>query len=375
MSKLLRSLLVLVGGASLILLNTGVPVRAAVMATPPGKADAVSVNDEVKDDLWVTGNTVGVTGPVSGELFAAGNTISLPGSFGRSIVAAGNTVTIDKGSGYNTFVAGNTVTLSGTYGHDVYVAANTVTIKDGTVINGELRVAGSDLTLAGTVKGNVYFSGRQLTSSAVIGGSLTGWGDTFSFTGGSIANGFTYHSAQDATGLDKVKITGTTSRLEPAQHTGFGLVLFWIGNGLAVLLAALLLVLFARRPLEDALDEVHENWGSTFLRGLAFVVLVPVLIIVGFTILIGWQVSLILIALYALILMLAMVAAYIFVGQWLLEKATQQAPSLWLSAVVGVVVAALLMALPLIGWLASLVFGFAAFLPMVGVAIPARPKK
>lgn len=115
---------------------------AAVYVNSSDQQGSAAVNEQTNDDAFVVGNLVNVTAPVGSELFAAGNVVSIT-KLGRR----------------SNYVAGNTVTLSGTYGHDVYAAGNSIIVKEGTVINGDLRISGSVVDISGTIKGSVYASG------------------------------------------------------------------------------------------------------------------------------------------------------------------------------------------------------------------------
>lgn len=347
------------------------PVQAASFIHSSSESGDIVVSKPISDDLMTAGNTVSVGAAVAGELFAAGNSVSVSEAVGRSVWAAGNTVAVEKGSGYNAFLAGNAVTLSGTYAHDVYVAGNTIIIKEGTVINGQLRASGKSLTLNGTVKGDVYFTGQSFSSSAVIGGSVHGWGSDFTFMAGSIAGDFKYESSKDATGLDTVKVTGTTQRSEPKnQDQGVaGLVGFFILSMLGTLFLAYLLVLFRHQQLEDISEMIEKDRGTSFLRGLAFFVLVPIAIIIGFALIIGWQVAIVLGLAYVAFLIFAHAISCIWLGSWILEKATMKKQSLWWGALVGVIVIGILGNTPAIGWIFGAIFSFWIVLPVLGASI------
>jgi hypothetical protein len=346
--------------------------RAASFFVAEKNGESVAVTAPVTGDAFVAGSTTTVNAPVSGELFAAGKTVSVTEPSGRSIFAAGMNVNINRGAAYNAFLAGNSVVLSGTFGNDVYVAGSSVTITEGTVITGSLHVAAATLTLAGSVGGDAFLAVDSLTSSAAVAGSVKGWGNNFTFTGGSIGGDFTYQSRKEAAGLDRVSITGQTQRTDPpARATGpmpwremwFGIVL-WKYIGMWVLGAALLLLM--RRRVARATQILRNNWTTAFTRGLVAFILVPVAAIVALALVVGWQVAMVLFLLYVLLLSLANVLGTIFVGSLILERLNQR-PSQWWSLLVGVITLVILVSLPYLGWIAGLAYFFGALVPALGV--------
>ncbi|MBU6389079.1 hypothetical protein KGQ71_01040 [Patescibacteria group bacterium] len=379
MSRYLISLLVILGG-TVAFLAPALPASAAVFMAPSDQNSAVAVNHPVADDLYTAAQSVDVTAPVSGELIAAGNAVTIGTAPGRSIVAAGNTVSVESGSGYNAYLAGNTVTLSGVYNHDVYVAGNTVELRPDTVINGDLRVAGNQITLSGTVKGAVYAAGQNISSDAAIGGLMKAWDQSLTFSGGSVGGDLNYQSANTAAGLNTVKIAGKTTRTQPPANTHYsGRWWYFAAGGFlmsllgAVALALALSLIFPRR-IQSIQAEVRRDWGGAFLRGLAFLIVVPVAGVICMAIVVGWQIAIALGLAYLLALFLANSVGYILMGQWIVERLSHASQPLWYGGVVGAVIGRILLSIPVIGWLLGLAFFFGLVLPVVGGAMTAAKK-
>lgn len=351
------------------------PAQAAFFQAPAASSRSASISQSVNDDAFVAGNSVSVTGPVTGELFAAGNTVSVMKPGGRSIFAAGNSVDVTAGSAYDAFVAGNSVTLDGTYGHNVYAAGSTVVINPGTVIRGDLYIGGAAVVLHGRVNGDVHFATNDLTSDAVIDGSLLGTvsdsssGGTITFTGGSIGGDFKYHANNDATGLNKVKIGGKTERQAVATTSksfsrgGFS-IQSWILSVLATLVLGAALILFSGKKVTDIADRLTVEWGRSLLVGVITLIIVPIVALIISLFIVGWQVALVAMAIYLSLLAVANVLAGIAAGGWLLRRAGQRKTNVWYSLLLGVIVLAILKAIPVAGlYLAIVIF--------VGLTLPA----
>lgn len=353
-----------------LVLSSNCPVLAIYTS---GEDENPSISIPVQDDAALAGNSVSISEQVFGELFALGNTIYVGKKAGRSIYAAGNSVTIDQGAGYNVLAGGNTVILNGEIGHDVYVGGNSVTLGEGTIIRGDLRVGAANLVLDGVIDGNVYFGGEAVTSKAVIGGEMKGEAQTLAFTGGTIGKDLVYYSSKEANGLDKVKVSGKTERSK-ARFTGkdmdkteefsiLGLLFAgWVFSFFGTLLLGAILILLAPKKVTAVTHGVTKEWKQSFVAGLIAFIVFPLVAILAFTTLIGWQIALMLFAIYWVLLTIAANLGLIALGQYVLSKRSAN-PSWWLALVTGVVIVYLLKATPLIPLISVVVF--------IGLTLPA----
>ena len=352
-------------------LFVGVPAQAAVFS----EGGSPAVNEEVRDDVFAAGQSVTVGAPVFGELFAAGSTVAVSNRPERSVFAAGNTVTIDKGAGYNAFAAGSTVTLSGEYGHDVFAAGANVIIKEGTVINGDLFVGAGELTLGGTVKGDVNVSAEQVASNAIVGGSLKGEISELTFTGGSIAGDLKYGSEKDASGLDKVTIGGKTERTTPkidnkdADKLPFFLfplaIAGWAMGVLSSFILGAFLIWLVSKKVVFVTEAIRSNWTNMFVRGLVAFIVIPAISLIAFLTIAGWPIGVIGFMLYVPLLMIAGSLAVITAGTFITE-AINQKDNWWLSLLLGVIVVSILGATPILGWWIKLAVFIGLTLPALG---------
>lgn len=114
---------------------------------------------------------------ISTLLFASGVDAS---SFG-----AGNNPTVNKGDVLDSslYVAGENITVQGTVKGDVYCAGQNIEIS-GTV-EGDVLCAGQNLKIDGKVNGNVRVAGQVVSVSAVIGQSATVFGQSVTMANSS----------------------------------------------------------------------------------------------------------------------------------------------------------------------------------------------
>lgn len=331
----------------------------------------IAITTPITDDVFVAGSSITTSAAVTGELFGMAGTVSIGAPVSRSVALVASSITLDSGAGYNAYLVGSSITLDGTYGHDVYVVGSSVTIKKTAVIKGSLYVAGASATIDGTIAGNVYTASAQTTSGATVGGDFKGSDGFFTFTGGSIGGNLTYTSKQVATDLNKVSVAGNVTKHEPSSRSdvsflGWLLTILW--SVLSVFVLGAVLIGFFSKQLDAAHAEVSTQWAASFARGFLVLILGPALAVLGFTILFGWQVSLVLIALYIAFLVLAYGYAVTFLGRWLLHKTTVH-ESRWYDLIVGALALAIASSVPVLGVIVGIIFFFAIYIPSLGTFV------
>ncbi len=356
-----QSIQVLVVGVCL-LLGGGVASAAVFQAD-----DAPTFAESIANDLFTAGNTVSITAPIKGEIFAVGNAVTITKPAERSIYAGGNSVTIRDGAGYNVFASGNTVTLAGKIGHDVYAAGSTIVVEEGTEIMGDLHAVGASIVIKGTIRGSVDVAGASITSAAVIGGNFTaGQVEKLNFTDGAVAGDLAYTSRKDAQGMTKVTVTGKTVRHNPPvptrENRNYSFMPFLFLVPMWFVLGLVLLVIMPNR-LVDVEKDLRTNWGKQFLVGFGIVV-------VAFPLAIGLAITVIGLPLAALVgavvFLLGIIAkgiSGILLGR-LLMRQVKMGESWWLAWLLGTLLAAIVLSIPVVG---PLVFGAIT----IGLILPA----
>lgn len=353
---------------SMLGLSGGVAVAAVIQTD-----EHVRIEQPVSDDVFAAGEAVTVTAPVGGELFAAGSRVSITDRVSRSVFVGGQTVTLNNGSGYNAFVAGQTVTIDGDIGHDAFVAGSSVELKPGTHIRGSLYVTGNDVTLAGTIDGDVHVATEHLSDEgAVIGGSLTGQLSSQSeFRGGSVGGDVRYRADHDVDGIETVTVGGTTERtaLESnRQSRSSGSV----GDGLLALASLVVfggcLILLVPGKVAGVTAAVRGDWGRSFLRGSVTLIVAPIAAMIALATVIGWPIAVGILTLYLLELLVANALGAVALGQLTLGKATADRP--WLALGLGGLIIAIVSNLPApVSWIASLALFFGLTIPALGASL------
>ena len=143
------------------------------------------------------------------------------------------------------------------------------------------------------------------------------------------------------------------------------LILMWIGFGLAVITAGLLLAGVAGRQVRAAEALISHEPVLTFATGIVAMVLIPLAAFLLIATLIGAALGVgILIALWPLVAFVGYLVAGIWIGDWVLRRrqpaVSRERP--YLAAVIGLLILQALSLVPVLGIVATLVslFGFGA---------------
>ncbi len=336
-------------------------------ATSVKNDTSVRVSETINDDAIFSGDSVEINSTIKGELVAAGQSITLAQKPERSFLAAGNDIHVDQGIGYNGFLAGNTLTIKGEVGHDLYLAGNDIVIDPSAHIKGALRASGRNVTLGGTIDGDVALASQLATSNATVGGSFKADTSDLRFTGGAISKDLVYRSNQDATGLDQVKVIGKTERTPiPRLPVARTRMLVWFWTILSGFLAGAAIILLSPKKLHGVTQTVSSQWPTSLLYGFLGLIGFPIIATILFATYIGIPLGLIAMFGYLTLLYMSYVLGQIILGGMILVRLKQSKLSPWIALVVGVGVMSLLSLVPYLNWLVSTVFFFGLVLPTFG---------
>ena len=148
-----------------------------------------------------------------------------------------------------------------------------------------------------------------------------------------------------------------------------GFFLLFIGFVVAVILGALLVAGLAARQVRAAETLISREPAKTFLVGLVSIFVIPIVAVVALVTVIGLPVGLIiLLGLWPLAGFVGYVVTGIWVGDWLLHRAVgDPARRPYIEATIGVLILAIVSAIPILGFLAAIasLFGFGAVLLLV----------
>jgi hypothetical protein len=235
------------------------------------------------------------------------------------------------------------------------------------VINGTATIAGEVNTVV-AVDGAANLTGARVETVIAVRSPVT-LGDGAVVQGDVMTLDSLVQQSGDARVLGEISdmqasLIGLGAVLAPA------LILLWIGFGLAVVVAGLLLAGIAGRQVRAAEGLISHEPGMTLVAGILGLVVFPIVAFLLIVTVVGAPLGVgILIALWPLIAFAGYLVAGIWIGDWVLHRmqptVVRERPLL--AAVIGILVLQALAIVPVLGIVAMIVslFGFGAVLLLV----------
>ena len=324
-----------------------------VASSSPGNAYAAGVSvvltAPVAGDFSALGGSIITAAPVGGDDLLLAGSINSRATVKGDFRAVGGNIDIEEPMAGDLVVFGYDVYDSGRPGGNVFIIAANTTLADGAA--GPVTIFGNNISLAGDFAGDVTViaSGRlTLAASTTIRGVLSYQAPTPAAIPESVTvtNGIAYTSASYLPDAG-------TSRILALVSMGFFLFARILG---ALILSGLLAGLFPRLA-EAVVDRAGMKLRSillTTLLGFAILVATPVLLILLSLTFVGLGLALLLGILYALLALLAVVYAGIFIGCVLVRRYLHRDTVLWHDGVFGMLVLSLIALVPIVGFLIAL---------------------
>ena len=345
----------------------------------PLAAHAAEARMTVGGDQYAAGQSASIAEAVTHDAFVAGYDVSLKAPVAGDAHLAGFNVYIDAEVTGDLYAIGSSVNVSGTVSGDVTAFGNTVSLRGAQPVPGNVRLAGSSVTLDTPVLGAGLVTAQTLNLNASVGGDFEFFGENVVFgPGASVAGVITIHAPKEipvpetVASADRVKfvqLEGTDYAAEADKTADHVVRSIWPAvwaAGLWWLLLGVLGVLFIAfgSRMVAALEVVSQkrpfrNIGLGIFGFAAVLGLVPVFALT--------LVGIFLVPFVLVFVVLACALAYL-AGTYLVGARIAAAllpvdtnlKRVGLLAV-SIVVAGLLGMIPVLGWLISLlllVFGF-----------------
>ncbi|WP_147274784.1 bactofilin family protein [Ferruginivarius sediminum] len=307
----------------------------------------VRVRDTKAADLFLAGGFVNLRGVEAQDGIMAGGEVDMSGRFSGDVIAAGGSLEMEP----DTEVAGDVLMAGGRLGVSGRIA-------------GTLRAAGGQVRIDGPVDGDVYLAGGRLVlgPNARIGGNLSySSGEEIEIAGGARVAG----EVTRRPGVD------FAARMPGVAQLIVAGVLTWIGVIVSlIVLGAVLLAAFPRL-VAGASDTITLRPLPSLALGVVLMVAVPIAAAIAMATAIGLPLGLFALLLYALALATGLIAAALWIGQYLPKlrgRHAQHTEYRWCLARVaaGLVVLGLVVLVPFLGGLALAIAGV---LGLGGVAV------
>ena len=319
--------------------------------------DQVVIEGTVNGDAYVAGGVVEVNGTINGDLLVAGGQITIDGNVSDDIRAAGGSLRFNGKVGKNISSAGGAIVTgkSAAIGGSVLAACGT--FQAGGTIAREAKVAAGDMSVSGTINGNVDFGGDNfsLLPGAKIGGNLH-----------ALVREKEHVEITEGKVLGKVDIVERGMR--PHRHIlGFRPWFFWskILWAFSLLLTGLVLIFVFPKQLVEIGTTINQHPGKSFLWGVVGLILIPIASVILLVTIIGIPLGLLLMTMFLWIAYLTQLSLGVFLGHRLFGIEGKTRWNVFWVFAVGLLIVQALTFVPYVRplvFLAGLIFGFGAIL-------------
>lgn len=340
------------------------------LAIEANKGDYITLTGDrvINGNYYVAANKVEIFGTVNGDIFVAGNDIVIDSdNINGDVFAAGNTITIKGKINGSLRLVGQKLAVEAEVAKNVLAVGQYLDLNKDTKVQGHVSFAGQMASLYGWVGGRW----ESVLESLRINGQIVGDVDVYLgnskaasidlASGSSIQGRLKYWSSQNLN-LDQTKVAqgieyqtiaeAVKYKIKP-ELTLFGII--W--EILSMSIVALLWWRYSKKCFYQSYDIVKKNPGKSLLWGFLTLIAMPILLILLMVTIVGVPLALILLVSFAVGLYLAKILA-----AWLMIRLVQQTwwkkyrGKDWALLIAGILIMALLVKLPILGWLIAFVF-------------------
>lgn len=334
--------------------------------------------EEIADgNVYASCSDMTIDGTVNGDVIAVCKTITINGTVNGDLIAFSNNLTINGDIKGSARIAGASLNINGRVGHNVNALGNEINLSSNSLVNWDVLIAGVNGIFNGNINGNLHGYITTATISGKIGKNINlnitdertapGQGGLLITKDAVIGGGLTYLAKQDARIESASSVVGLTIKQPvksvPRSPMNVLAKIFYTASSL--ILIALVLVSLKKKAVTDIVKIMESKWWQSLLTGLSILIVAPIIILLFVFTIIGIPLALIMLAAYFVSLMLAVIFPSIFISDLLFKKIFKKPVNIYASLITGLIIFAMLISLPFIGWLISflsLIWGLGALL-------------
>lgn len=332
-------------------------------------ANILLPTDRVFENLYyAAGENIIIQSPMKDDVYLAGSNIEISGPVEGDVIAVGSNVIISSEIKGNLRVIAKTVIIKGKIGKNVTIAGAVVTITPEAEINQSLIVAGSNVEINGKIGKNIYAAAINISINSEILGSaylkIDPEGSLILYPQANISGNLEYTATKTAEikggakiGL-KEKFTQWQIEQRSPLRNRFNLIFltWWLAGFFGALVVGLILVILFKDYTLKVQKQIDKNILLTMAKGLIYLIVAPIALIILAITIIGLPLALILGALYIILLYMVKIFVGIYIGEKAIRLFNKKLPIplIW-SMIAGLVIIYILFLLPFIGGLVKFV--------------------
>ncbi len=305
---------------------------------------------------FVAGENVEEQKEVKGSSIIFGNNVNSNNTVEGIDVLFGNNVTFTGQSDYGLFI-GNNINVNGTIKNDGFIFGNVINFDENVVVNRDLIIFGSDVTINGKINRDITIFAFNVTINGEILGDANIKATEIKVNGN--INGILSYNEDaiiDVTGnVGETKLTEKITAEVTLQDKIWQFIINY-GSTLVIFLAFALLVPQLFKRIENKNENITVlNAFSLFGFGTLSIILLPVLFILLLSLIFGMSLAILLLVLYILAIWLSSIFTSYLIGYLIWKNFVKKDKNIYLIGLIGISIVSVLTALPYIGTLISVI--------------------
>jgi cytoskeletal protein CcmA (bactofilin family) len=320
------------------------------------EGDSFVLDSRYPDNIYFAGSEIMVLEDVNGDFVAAGSKVSVDASVYNDILVAANNVYLGGTVGGDVRVAAMNIDVNSDIFGDLVGFGSVLVIEENSSIGKNLIFTGGTVVLNGKVSGDLRISAANVVINGEVSGDSKIDAQTLELGPSSSLRGDL--TLAKNVKFDESKVNGeiTVEKANEAPLSTYeaglaGTAMFLI----FIVIVGGFLVLVASKFSARSILAVVKKPASSFLIGLAVLILTPVLgVLLLFTI-IGIPITIILAVVYVLLILIGLVMGAMAVGRLVFVIFNKES-SLGLGLIVGAIAFVLVALIPIVGGLFLIFF-------------------
>lgn len=348
---------------------TALPASASIFAS--GNNYDLTTGQTVNSNLYSAGGNINIAGAVNGDAFLAGGSIISTGKISNDLNIAGGNITVSGPVGDDLRVTGGSVNIASKIGGEVLAGGGQVQMTSESSVNKDATFAGGSVVLNGTINGNALIYGQKVELLGTINGNAKIQTSQLTIGPQTIIKGTLNYSAPSeiqipsSAQIGKVNFTKLVMPVKNNNQAKTFIGAFWFYKVIATIIAALILYFIFKRGTTNLVQGSLKHFWMKVLYGFATLILIPIAGLIVAVTIVGLPFSAMAALIYFLLFGIAAIGAGVVFGTWIFSLFSRTTPEehrvTWVTIIVGIAVLSIISLIPLIGWLASLIFMLAIF--------------
>ncbi len=341
-----------------------IPAEKSITATTTEKIAAPS-----NKNFYQTGAIIEINKAIDGDVIVIAQKLKINSPISGDVLAIAEEIEINNDIEGDLRVAGKNVKINGKIKENTNIFSIATEIGENAVLEKDALIFGQDIINNGIIKGDLNASADEKfeLKNTVEGDADIKLGDTgklIVYPDSSVNGNLSYTSALEADIADGAIIKGEKKHINP-EDTKQEKNINWLGKLIALfsmLALGMVVIMIDEKNTMSAAGEIIKHSNKSLLFGVLYIISIPAISIALFFTLIGIPISIILLAIFFIILYASQVFVSIALGKILTKKYKISDIN---AMIIGVIAFTVLVSLPWIGGairLLAIVIGLGAII-------------